>query len=210
MPVRVEPKNLVRRLTPTATKLLEAAVSRATAGRYYEIVVEHLLLAMLEPDDGDGAAILKRFGTDRGRLAIRVEKICERMKTGNPGRPVFSQNIFQWIEDAWLLASVEYGAVRLRSGVLLAPLIAYPGRSTAETLQELEVIPPDELKRNLEDIVGVGAESLEVGPEPGAGASGGGGGAPGGAAPGGARGRERASHIQHHSYDVGHHRGIAH
>src|SRR5690348_2689451 len=98
MPARVQPEKLVGRLTPTPTKVLEGAVSRASEGRYYEIVVEHFLLTMLEPDDGDAAAILKRFGTDRGRLAIRVEKILERMKTGNPARPVFSENLFQWME----------------------------------------------------------------------------------------------------------------
>jgi type VI secretion system protein VasG len=182
--VRVEPKNLVRRLTPTATKVLEAAVSRASEGRYYEIVVEHLLLSMLEADDGDAAAILKRFGADRGRLAVRVEKILERMKTGNPGRPVFSENVFKWIEDAWVVASVEFGATRLRTGLLLAQLIAQPSKYTPESLTELEVIPPDELKRVLEDVVGRGNESLEVGPEPGSGGA--------GAAGGGAAGRAGA------------------
>jgi type VI secretion system protein VasG len=153
--------------------MLEAAVGRATEGRYYEIVVEHLLLAVLEPDDGDAAAILKHFEQDRGRLLIRVEKVLERMKTGNPGRPVFSENVFRWMEDAWLLASVEFGAVRLRSGVLLTQLIAQPGRYTAEALAELESIGPDELKSTLEDIVGRNPESLEVGPEMGAGGGGG-------------------------------------
>jgi type VI secretion system protein VasG len=167
--MRVEPKNLVRRLTPTTTRMLESAVSRATEGRYYEIVVEHLLLAMLEPDDGDAAAVLRHFQIDRGRLAVRVEKILERMKTGNPGRPVFSENVFRWMEEAWLLASVEFGAVRLRSGVMLAQLVSQPGRYTSELLPELDAIPPDELKNVLEDVVGRGAESMEVGPEPAAG-----------------------------------------
>jgi len=168
--VRVEPKNLVRRLTPTATKMLESAVSRATEGRYYEIVIEHLLLALLEPDDGDAAAILKHFGQDRGRLLIRVEKLLERMKTGNSGRPVFTENIFRWLEDAWLLASVEFGALRLRSGVMLTQLVAQPGRYTGESFPELESISPDDLKSSLDDIVGRGAESLEVGSEAAAGA----------------------------------------
>src|SRR5215471_11529870 len=118
--------------------MLEAAVSRASEGRYYEIVVEHLLMAVLEPDDGDGAAIMRQFQADRGRLLIRIEKILERMRTGNPGRPVFSENVFKWIENAWVLASVEFGATRLRSGMLLAELIAHPSTYTPESLTELE------------------------------------------------------------------------
>src|SRR5262245_40788470 len=134
---------------------------------------------MLEPDDGDAAAVLKHFQLDRGRLAVRVEKILERMKTGNPGRPVFSESIFRWIQEAWLLASVEFGAVKLRSGMLFAQLIAQPGRYTSEPLPELEMMLPDELKKDLEDIIGTQPESLEVGlepsPAPGAAAGGAGG-----------------------------------
>src|SRR5262249_28593002 len=107
-----------------------------------------------------------------GRLLIRVEKLLERMKTGNSGRPVFTENIFRWIEDAWLLASIEFGAIRLRSGVLLTQLIAQPGRYTGESFPELEAIAPDDLKSSLEGVVGRGAESLEVGSEAAAGAGG--------------------------------------
>ena len=169
--MRVEPKNLVRRLTPTATRMLEGAVSRASEGRYYEIVVEHLLLAMLEPDDGDAAAILKHFQCDRGRLAVRVERVLERMKTGNPGRPVFSENVFRWMEDAWLLASVEFGATRLRSGALLTQLLANRSRYTSELFPELDDIPADRVKSELEEIVGRSPESVEIGPEPAAGSA---------------------------------------
>ena len=51
--MRVAPKALIRRMTPTATRLLEAAVGKAATGGFYEITVEHLLAAMLEPDEGD-------------------------------------------------------------------------------------------------------------------------------------------------------------
>src|SRR5512138_1048108 len=120
--MRVEPRSLVRKLTPTATRALEAAVGRAAQGGYYEIVVEHLLAAVLEPDEGDVARIFHNWNVDRRRLATRLERALARMKQGNPGRPVISEGVFNWIEDAWLLASVELGALKLRTGHLLLQL----------------------------------------------------------------------------------------
>src|SRR3954466_2008934 len=118
MAMRVDPKNLVRRLTPTCTRALEAAVGRASSGRYYEIVPEHLLLILLESEDGDVARILAHFQQDRTRLINRVQRVVEGMRPGNAGRPTFSETLFQWMEDAWVVASLEHGATRLRSGSL--------------------------------------------------------------------------------------------
>ena len=56
--MRVDPKALVRRLDPACTQALEEAVASAASGRFYEIVVEHVLLALLEPADGEAAAVL--------------------------------------------------------------------------------------------------------------------------------------------------------
>src|SRR4051812_36245943 len=102
--MRVEAKALVRKLTPTATRMLESAVGRAAQSSNYEISVEHLLVAMLAPDEGDVARVLHNANADRKRLLARVERELERMKTGNPGRPVVSENVFSWLEDAWLSA----------------------------------------------------------------------------------------------------------
>ncbi|HXN40239.1 MAG TPA: Clp protease N-terminal domain-containing protein, partial [Myxococcaceae bacterium] len=158
----VEPKALVRRLSPTALRLLEAAVGRAAASRFYEIVVEHLLLQMAQDESGDTAYLLKHFGVDRLKFAARLEQILSRFKTGNSGRPVFAENLFQWVEDAWLVASVEHGAARLRSGVLLAQFIARPARYTSELIPELDGISNEELKRDLEAILGPSPEGVEV------------------------------------------------
>src|SRR4051812_18223517 len=150
--MRVEPKALVRRLTPTATKMLEAAVARGASGRFYEVTVEHLLCEMLASDDSDCGLILRAFKQDRQRLLGRVERVLERMKTGNAGRPVFSENLFRWFEDAWLWASIEAGAARLRSGALFYALATTPGRHSAEDFDEIDAISAEQLKRDIEQI----------------------------------------------------------
>ena len=155
-------------------------MGRAANGQYYEIVVEHLLQQMLASEDGDAARILHRFEVDRQRLASQLDRILQRMRTGNAGRPVFSESVFLWFEEAWLLASVEFGAVQLRTGALLTQLIARPDFYTAETFPDLENIPLPDLKKEFEDIVAPSPESAELAA---ASASSGGGGAsiPGGA-----------------------------
>ena len=35
----------------------------------------------------------------------------DRQRQGNPGRPVISESVFTWLEEAWLSASVDLGEV---------------------------------------------------------------------------------------------------
>ena len=162
--MRVAAKSLVRKLTPTATRALEAAVGRAAGAGAQEIVVEHLLAQLLAPDEGDVARIFHNWNVDRKKLEQRVERELQRMKTGNPGRPVISENVFNWIEEAWLLASVELGATTLRTGHLLLQLVAKPERYTGELYPELEAFKLDDVKADLEVVLAPSPESIEAAP----------------------------------------------
>ncbi|NPD25570.1 type VI secretion system ATPase TssH [Corallococcus exiguus] len=160
--MRVEPKTLVRRLTPTATRMLEAAVARANSSRCYEIIPEHLLRQLLEDDDCEASLILRQFQVERARVLAAVEDSLRALRTGNAGRPVFSESLFQWFEDAWLMASLEQGATRLRSGALMGQWIARSARYSAESYPELDAIPVEALKKAFEEVVGRSKEAAEV------------------------------------------------
>ncbi len=142
-------------------------MARAASGQYYEIVVEHLLLRMLEEEDSDTSRLLSRFNVDRKRLAAHVDKVVHAMKVGNSGRPVFSDSLFRWFEEAWLLASVEHGSAKLRTGVLLATFIGSRSRYSAESFQELDEISADELKKTLTEVLADSPEGAEALPEAG-------------------------------------------
>jgi type VI secretion system protein VasG len=160
--MRVDAKSLIRKLTPTATRLLEAAVGRAAGGGFYEITVEHLLAAMLEPDEGDVARLLHNWSADRRKLGNQVARELERQRQGNPGRPVISESVFSWIEEAWLTASVDFGAQKLRTGHLLLQLLVRPDRYTGEAYAELAALPLSDVRRDLLEVLAPSPETREA------------------------------------------------
>ncbi len=174
--MRVEPRSLVRRLTPTATKLLEQAVGRAGSTQAYEVTIEHYLAVMLEDAEGEASKIIHAFKQDRVSLIRRVQRNLELMRSGNAGRPTLSPKLLDWMQDAWVLASLEHGHVKLRTGVLFEQLAASPDDYIGDGYAELENIPSNELKRDFDKVVGSSPEALESQPADG---SGGGGATPG-------------------------------
>jgi type VI secretion system protein VasG len=160
--MRVEPKNLVRRLTSTATRSLEAAVARASTARAYEITPEHMLRLLLEDEEGEASLLLRYFQVDRAKVLSRVEETLRGLRTGNAGRPVFSESLFQWFEDAWLMASLEHGALRLRSGALMAQWIVRSSRYSAESYPELDAVSSEALKKGFEEAVSISKEAAEM------------------------------------------------
>jgi len=160
----VEPKSIVRRLNPTCTAMLEAAVSQAASGRYYEIIPEHLLVALLEASEADAPALLYYADQEASRLGQRVRRALERMKTGNQGRPVFAESLFQWMEDAWVLASLHFGAGELRSGHLLLMFAIRGHRYSAETYPEIDAFARDieAVKREFDGILAGSKEAVQA------------------------------------------------
>ncbi len=160
--MRVDPRALVRRLNPTCTRTLEGVVERAASGRYYEISPEHMLHGLLQVEDGDVAAILQFFRKDRLKISAAIERSLQKLRTGNAGRPVFAESLFTWFENAWVTASLERGAVQLRSGDLLYEFLAHVGRYTAESFEDLEAIDNDELRKVFGDVIAGTKEAMEV------------------------------------------------
>ncbi|MBL4687197.1 MAG: AAA family ATPase, partial [Nannocystaceae bacterium] len=165
--MRVEPKTLVRRLNPTCTKVLEGVVERAAASRYYEIGVEHMLMGLLSVEDGDAAHVLHYFRKDPTKVSAEVERALQTMRTGNQGKPVFSATLWQWMEDAWVVASLERSSVQLRGADLLIQFLDNIGRYTAESLTELESLDTDEIRRDWDSIIAASRETQEVPTETG-------------------------------------------
>ena len=128
----------------------------------YEIIPEHMLRQLLEDEEGEASLLLRHFQVDRAKVFARVEETLRGLRTGNAGRPVFSESLFQWFEDAWLMASLEHGALRLRSGALMAQWIVRSARYSAESYPELDAISTEALKKAFEEAVSTSKEAAEM------------------------------------------------
>ncbi len=164
--MQVEAKTLVRRLTKNATRALEAAVGRAAGAGHYEITVEHLVAQLLADEAGETAKILEHLGADRRELAARIERALRAQRAGHTGRPTFSETLFQLIEDAWIVGSLELGHAKISSGIIFTQLLRRPGRYLEDDYPELEALPKASLLHDLPALLAASPELVELGAAP--------------------------------------------
>ncbi|NUQ76310.1 MAG: type VI secretion system ATPase TssH, partial [Polyangiaceae bacterium] len=159
----VEPKSIIKRLSRSCTNALEAAVAQCVNARHYEVTVEHIMLALLDDADSDIAFLVMHYDLDPSQLRAVLQRSLEDLRTGNSGRPVLSPNMLEWMQDAWLTGSVEYGYQKVRSGVLFARLVQQAQRYSMSNIGSyLERIPKDDIKANLAKIISGSKEEGEA------------------------------------------------
>src|SRR5262249_5845546 len=122
--MKVNLKALIGRLNDVCRGALEGAAGLCLSRTNYDVEVEHLLLKLLEATDTDLARILRQYEIDSSHLSKDITRALDRLKTGNARTPSLSPKIPQLVEDAWLLASVDFGATKVRSGHLVLALLA--------------------------------------------------------------------------------------
>lgn len=157
--VIVDIKRLTKLLNKFCLDSLNKAAGMCLSRRDYEITVEHALLAMVDSTNADIQLILRHFEIDPARILRLLQRDIESLRTGNPGKPVLSPILMEWIQDAWLIASVEYQMTNIRSGILLTAFLANPSRyGGGSYVDELEKIDKDTLRRELMDIISKSSE----------------------------------------------------
>ncbi|HRI49383.1 MAG TPA: type VI secretion system ATPase TssH [Pseudomonadota bacterium] len=149
----VEYRALLKRLDPLCTRALEQAAGFAISRRHYEVGVEHLLLQLLEGQQGDVPTLFRSLNTSMTSLNRSLQNGVEQRQRGNTGRPVFSPLLVTWIQDAWLLGSVEYQASRVRSGHLFLVLLLQPERYEAAAYADLlGSLDRDTIRRKFDEL----------------------------------------------------------
>jgi type VI secretion system protein VasG len=157
-------KSLIGRLNDTCRQALEGAAGLCLSRTNYDVEVEHLLLKVLEAPDTDFLKVLRRFEIDASRFAKDVTRALDRLKTGNARTPALSPRIPRLIEKAWVVASIEYGASKVRSGHLLLVLLTDDdlSRLTREISKDLAGISVEQLTKTFADVVKGSAEDREA------------------------------------------------
>jgi type VI secretion system protein VasG len=175
--VAVDLKSVVGRLSELGRRQLEAAAGLTLSRSHYNVEVEHVLLKLVETAGSDIAAILRKREVDAGRVGAELTRALDRLRTGNARAPALSPDIVTWLREAWLIASLEANASRIRSGHLLAALLSDDAlaRALKDSSPTLSALPADAIRRNLVE--------LAAGSEEGSQAEAAAAAAPGGAAP---------------------------
>jgi len=142
--------SIIEKLDPASFAALEqAAVDSASRGQI-EITVEDFIRTLLPtPEFQD---VLTQFDRSSDKLQELLEK--KRPPANQTSdRPRFSQFLSQYIQAAYMLASLEFGMQVMDAGILVLTLLRSPEKySHMPFFAELKQIPADELKKLLEGI----------------------------------------------------------
>lgn len=162
--MNVNLKSLVGRLNDTSRNALEGAAGLCLSRTNYDVEIEHILAKLLEQDDTDLHKICAHFEVNIDRLSKDVSVALDRLKSGNSRTPGLSDRIPRWIQDAWLLASVDFGAARVRSGHLVLALLASESfaRIARDVSKEFSHISLESLQSNLPDITSDSTEARDA------------------------------------------------
>ncbi|WP_196137603.1 type VI secretion system ATPase TssH [Aliikangiella sp. G2MR2-5] len=163
--VSINLKSLVGKLNQPCRQALEGAAGLCMARTHYNVEIEHWFLKLLEIQDTDLKAILKKFDVEPGKFNAELNSELDKIKSGNTRAPALSPTIVDLAKSAWILASVEYGLAATTSAHLLAALLLDEklSRSTNITNGELSKIAPESLRALLPSIVGTTYESSTTG-----------------------------------------------
>lgn len=162
--MNVNLKSLVGRLNDVSRNALESAAGLCLSRTNYDVEVEHVLAKLLEQDDTDLHKICNHYEVNIDRLTKDVSSALDRLKSGNSRTPGLSDRIPRWIQDAWLLASVDFGAARVRSGHLTLALLTNDSfaRIAREISKEFSHISSESLQTKLPEITADSAEERDA------------------------------------------------
>jgi len=172
--VAVDLKSVVARLSDTGRRQLEAAAGLTLSRSHYNVEIEHFLLKLVETQGSDIAVILNKQGVDAGQAAAQLNRALDKLRTGNARAPSLSPDIVSWLREAWIIASLEAGSNRIRSGHMLAALLADEtlARTMRESCPALSALPADAVRKNLAELAAGSDEATQAEASAGSGAGG--------------------------------------
>jgi type VI secretion system protein VasG len=165
-------KSLIGKLNSTCRNALESAAGLCLSQTHYEVDLEHFLIKLLEISDTDFQKILRHFEINETRLVSDLTRAMEGFKTGNARTPALSPRIPRMVEEAWLVASVDFQAPAIRSGHILLALMSNDemARMLTASSETFKRISVETLSEHLIDLISGSVEDKDAGiaAEPGA------------------------------------------
>jgi hypothetical protein len=146
---RADPRRIVGRLDPQGAQFLQDAVVFGAGQQHASIEAAHLLREILRSDSTPASQVVDALGADRTLAVQQLDDGLARLRRSE-GRPVFDEGLFEWIVDAWILASVDGSSAQVDSGHLLAVWTRCPHAYSAARISSLEALDPDEVHQRIE------------------------------------------------------------
>jgi len=162
--LNVDLRALIGKLNRTCRQATEGAAALCMNQGNYEIGIEHVLAKLIEDPGADFQTILRHYELDAQRVTGAIQSSVEAGRRGNTGKPVFSPLLIEWIQEAWMLASVELGLAEVRSGVLIAALVANPNRyGGTDYMDALLAISAEDLRKHFISVTAPSSEEAALG-----------------------------------------------
>ncbi|MFH4496662.1 type VI secretion system ATPase TssH [Vibrio diabolicus] len=158
--ININLSSLIQRLHPIAKVALEDAAALAVSEKANEVQIEHYLLSLLERPNSDFDVLLSHFDCSENLLRQSVRSTLDTNAKGNGSKPVFSALLIEWLQESWLVSSLDLSETQIRSGALLLTLVSNPLRYGQHGYASiLEAVNPDSLKRNFAELT---SQSIEA------------------------------------------------
>jgi len=157
-------KSLIGKLNSTCRGALESAAGLCMSQTHYEVEIEHFLIKMLDLSNTDLEKILRYFELNQDHLIADLTRTIEGFKTGNARTPALSPRIPKMIQDAWMIASIDFQAPSVRSGHIILSLMSneQAARMLISSSAAFKKISVETLEESLLDIVAGSAEDSEA------------------------------------------------
>lgn len=151
--ININLSSLIQRLHPIAKLALEDAAALAVSEKANEVQIEHYLLSLLERPNSDFDVLLSHFDCSENLLRQSVRSTLDTNAKGNGSKPVFSALLIEWLQESWLVSSLDLSETQIRSGAILLTLVSNPLRYGQHGYASiLEAVNPDSLKRNFAEL----------------------------------------------------------
>ena len=169
--VAIDLQSMIGWLNPLCKQSLEGAIGLTMSRTHFNAEVEHWLMRLIETEESDVNVILRHYDLDRDRMIADLDRVLDRLKTGNSRPPALSPNIVTLIREGWLLASLQYGEGQIRSGHLIVALLCDSTLApmAREASRQFDLIPADTLRKEFAAITATSAEARAGQPMPGPG-----------------------------------------
>ena len=160
---QIDLRTLVGKLNSTTRNALEGATGLCLSRTHYDVEIEHWLIKLIEQSDTDIEAILQHYDANMAHLMADLTRSIDSFKTGNARPPALSPRIVDLGKDAWLLASLDYGETKLRSGHILCAILNDNdlARFVLDISKEFDKISAPALRKELVGIVSSSGETQQ-------------------------------------------------